>query len=412
MSSGKKVTGCYGLVSKPSEIKDWLMSCVDSNFDVPDEERWACMIWGNAGQGKTSVVKQMESQPVTFRGKKYSGFEVIDVPIAQAEELGDLTGLPESEIEMEKDGKLKFFIKEDSIISVLVGDGWMPTGRTRTRCAPPDWVPVEEKPGIILFDDANRAGLRIMKGIMQLLQNYKMTAWKIPAGWTIVMTGNPDNRHYSVTSQDEAMLTRLKHITFEADIMEWMGWATDNDLDERGISFLMKYQEMMFGPMLTNPRTLSEFFRMLKKYPEINSSTRRKIIRDARSLLDEDTVITMMTYFQKEMDIRLDVADIFNNPDYAENELNKLIDCDEPRIDILNLLNSRLRAYINSDKYVFKEADVESLERWVLNKHHPKDMANVLCRNIANSDAPNRRKLLTSKKLFKIITDCQNYFEK
>jgi len=401
--------GCYGLRSKPSEITQWLMGCVEENLERPDEERWAAMIWGNSGQGKTSIVKQLENHPVTFRGKEYNGFEVVDVPIAQAEELGDLTGLPESEIEMKKDNEVKFFIKEDSIISVLIKDGWMPTGKTRTRCAPPEWVPTEERPGIILFDDANRAGLRIMKGIMQLLQNYKMTAWKIPAGWTIVMTGNPDNRSYSVTSQDSAMLTRLKHITFETDVKEWAQWATNSNLDSRGIAFLLRYPEMMIGTELTNPRTLSEFFRTLKRYPNIDGDNRRLVLRDARSLLDEMTVATMMTFFQKDLQFCITPEDILESPEKAEKELTRLIDTKEPRIDILNVINDRLVAYIGSHNYEFKEGHVEALHKWVLDKNHPKDMSFALCRGVASTESVYKRKLLSGKEILKMITDNSNY---
>ena len=54
------------------------------------------------------------------------------------------------------------------------------------------WVPKEEKPGIILFDDGNRASPRILKGMMQLIQDYRTISWSIPDGWTILFfTGNP-----------------------------------------------------------------------------------------------------------------------------------------------------------------------------------------------------------------------------
>lgn len=405
-------TGCYGLKSKPSEVKKWLLGCVEENLTRHEEERWAAMIWGNSGQGKTSIVKQMAQCPVKFRGKEYEGFEVIDVPIAQAEELGDLTGLPESEIEMIKDDIKKFFIKEDSIISVLIKDGWMPTGRTRTRCAPPEWVPTEERPGIILFDDANRAGLRIMKGIMQLLQNYKMTAWKIPAGWTIVMTGNPDNRAYSVTSQDSAMLTRLKHITFESDIKEWAQWAENEKLDPRGISFLLRYPEMMFGSELTNPRTLSEFFRVLRRYPNVEGSNKTLVFRDARSLLDEMTVATMMTFFQKELQFCITPEEILSDTNAASKELERLMNVKEPRIDILNVINSRLVAYFGSNHYVFNKSHVEPFQKWVLDKNHPRDMSYALCRSISLTETKHRRMLLTGREILEMIMENSTYTEK
>ena len=50
----------------------------------------------------------------------------------------------------------------------------------------------DEGPGILLLDDINRADDRILRGCMQLLQNFELTSWKLPPKWQIVATANPE----------------------------------------------------------------------------------------------------------------------------------------------------------------------------------------------------------------------------
>ena len=49
-------------------------------------------------------------------------------------------------------------------------------GKKQTVFEAPSWVPKEEGPGILLIDDVNRADDRILRGIMQLLQNYELAS--------------------------------------------------------------------------------------------------------------------------------------------------------------------------------------------------------------------------------------------
>lgn len=83
---------------------------------------------------------------------------------------------------------------------------------------------------------------------MQLVQDYRTISWRIPRGWTIVFTGNPDNRYNQVTTMDTAQLTRMKHITLEVDAKEWAIWAQENKIDKRGINFVLRYPEMNESP--------------------------------------------------------------------------------------------------------------------------------------------------------------------
>ena len=55
-----------------------------------------------------------------------------------------------------------------------------------------------------------------LKNILQIL-----SSWSIPRKWQILATANPDNGAYSVTPMDDAMLTRMLHVTLTFDAKAW-----------------------------------------------------------------------------------------------------------------------------------------------------------------------------------------------
>lgn len=363
--------------------KEYLGKIDTYDFEVLTEEHsYLANGFVSHNTSKTACIKQLTKIPVEYKGKKYDGIKIVDIPLAQIEELGDVLGLPETFVELEKDGNKKWVMKD--FIENMMKHDWTPTEKSPvTKYAKPSWVPEEECPGIILFDDGNRASQRIMKGLMQLVQDYKTISWELPKGWTIVFTGNPDNRWNQVTSMDTAQLTRMKHVTMEIDAKEWAKWATENDLDARGINFILKYPEMMIGKERTNPRTLAEFFYMLKKYPQkLSQDDRLSVYRDASSLLDEETVDVMMTFFLRDVELVIDPEMILNDNAKALKELEKLMKGSEPRIDIVNVVNDRLVAYLSADNYEFKQEHVKGVQNWMLDKNLPKDVAYGFIRNI------------------------------
>lgn len=202
----------YGTASKAGELIDFLSHVTTTNLakEQTGKKKTPVCIWGKHGIGKTEIVE-------TFA--KDQGYDFAYIAPAQFEEMGDLIGMPAIE-----------------------------EGRTVFR--PPAWVPREEGPGILLIDDVNRADDRILRGIMQLLQNYELVSWKLPSKWQIVLTANPDGGDYSVTPMDDAMLTRMLHITLSFDIKEWARWAEQNGIDPRGPSS---------APMLIREALLNTF---------------------------------------------------------------------------------------------------------------------------------------------------------
>lgn len=386
--------GCYGSIVKSPEVITWLENLCQDNMRHQELglPRWTGNIWGKAGSGKTAVVKDFKNRKVTFRGKEYDGYQIVDIPVAMVEEMGELLGLPESFVEMEKDGNTKWILKD--YVDNMIANGWTPTGKSPvTKNAPPTWVPTEERPGILLFDDGNRASPRILKGLMQLVQDYRTISWELPAGWTIVFTGNPDTAEYSVTTQDCAQLTRMRHITMKLDVREWVNWATENGVDGRGIGFALKYPEMIEdGGERTNLRTYTEFCRCLERYPDkLNDAQRKALLIDGNSLLDEEIVSTFITFMEVDMKLVIDPEKILEDSKFTLNEVKKLMCDKEPRIDIISITCNRLVSYILSSGYQMKPEHIKNFQDFITCENDngefciPKDISQCIMRQITSS---------------------------
>lgn len=407
--------GCFGEQCKASQIVDFLVRLCEKNFVRPLTERWSANIWGHAGVGKTSLVKDMEKMPVMFQPSyekkpiEFSGYKIVDIPLAQIEEMGDILGVPDDWVLIQKDSKRLWVLAKDSVISQFIKNGWdfvLENGRmvVETRTAPPEWVPKEERPGVILFDDANRASIRILKGIMQLVQNYRTIGWSIPAGWTICFTGNPDRQNYLVQTVDQAIITRQRHITMKPDAKEWAIWAENKKIDKRGINFILRYPEMMIGRTRTNLRTLTEFFVCLEKYPDVETS-KELVHIDGMSLIDKETLEEFFVFASRDMKLVIEPEQVLEDVDKILPEIDKLmVGGKEPRVDILGITCDRIYAHILQDSYEVKEKHVTNFQKFISYEHVPEDLRHSLMKRIAEVKKTQFKKfLLGDSRLLKYV---------
>lgn len=387
MSMDKNLTGCYGSRVLTSEVKNWLIANITDNMDRA--VRVTLNIWSTPGVGKTSLVKSLAGEPVIWNGKTWDGYEIIDIPLAQIEEMGDVLGFPVEEIRMtDPSGKTVWIKAVDALIKDYLEKGYTTDGTQRTQYARPSWAPVEERPGILLFDDGNRASQRIMKGLMQLVQDYRTISWEIPRGWTIIFTGNPDNRMNQVTTMDSAQLSRMKHITLLPDVREWGIWAeAQPDLDKRLIAFVLQNPEMLIAGERTNPRSLSEFGRALKRFPDLADRDQLNRCRiEAEASLDSEVVDALMIFLSSDdVGLVIDPDDILSGKGDIVGRVNALFAYADPRLDIINLSSERLLARMLSPSYKFEPGHAAGLKSWLFHQLMPADIRLVFLNRLATT---------------------------
>ena len=128
--------------------------------------------------------------------------QCIKLNLSQLDEIGDLVGFPMKEHEMIKDAVIKWV--PESTIPQYISSGYKPTGQKKMTHAIPEWVQGRKEGGILILDDWTRADLRFIQACMELIDRQTYISWSLPKDWHIVLTSNPDNGEYLVSSIDNA----------------------------------------------------------------------------------------------------------------------------------------------------------------------------------------------------------------
>ena len=213
-------------------------------------------IEGSAGLGKTSMLEQIAEE---------LNYVYIRLNLAELEEVSDLTGFPIKEYKT-KEGT---WIPAD-LVHKYCDEGYF-TGESRMSYAAPDWLPDKDcggKEGCILaLDDYTRANSLFMQATMELIQNGKYISWDLPKNTTILLSSNPDDGMYAVTSLDPAQRSRFINFPVKFDIDAWARWAENTQLDGRVINFGISYSHELFenaNQLKTiNPRSYTMFGRAI-----------------------------------------------------------------------------------------------------------------------------------------------------
>lgn len=309
-------------------------------------------IWGTHGLGKTDTVKAYAKQ----RGWKFA----YCAP-AQFEEMGDLHGLPTR-------------VDPDPTVE----------GDERTVFLPPDWVPTEDGPGILMLDDMNRADDRILRGIMQLLQEFEMFSWTLPPKWQIVCTCNPEGGDYGVTPMDDAMITRMLHLTLEFDVKAWAAWAVEAGIDPRGIAFVLAYPELI-NDRRTTPRSLTQFFDQIKGIPDLAAQLDLVQVLAASSL-DEATVGTFLSFVQQDLAQLITPEEVLDAPDFAvpAGRVKEAVTATGGgrRMDVLSILCTRIHLHLARKEYRPGPKHAANLVAFLLLPELPNDLRFALHRDL------------------------------
>lgn len=228
-------------------------------------------IEGSAGIGKTMTLQALADE---------LGYGYIRLNLAELEEVSDLTGFPIKEYQT-KDGN---WIPADLVSKFCDEDLF--TGETRMGYAAPSWLPPEDgggKPGWILaLDDYTRANSLFMQATMELIQNGKYISWKLPRNTNIVLSSNPDDGQFTVTSLDPAQQSRFINFPIRFNINDFAQWAERNEIDNRAINFAISYSSEIFeaeNQLATiNPRSFIMFANAISGIPNWESANNLAMI--------------------------------------------------------------------------------------------------------------------------------------
>jgi hypothetical protein len=155
---------------------------------------------GEAGLGKSEITQAW----VKKQREKNPAFGFLDLRIAYME-APDLIGFPSE-------------FKDTN-------------GLDRTKHLLPDFWPTEGQ-GLILLEEPNRGTTGTMNCLMQLLTDFKVHNYTLPAGWMIASCINPDSSEYDVNTMDAALKDRFVEFEIEFDHIAFIDFMNSADWHE------------------------------------------------------------------------------------------------------------------------------------------------------------------------------------
>ena len=250
----------------PKEVKEFLSFIIKNNMELQaaGKKPSSVEVIGEAGLGKTSLVEQIA---------KENDLDFVKLNLSQIEELGDLVGFPIRQFEMCSTVEGSCIWVDENAISTYEKEGYKFTGYKRMSYCPPAWIADKQgsKGGILLLDDWTRGDMRFIQACMELIDRQEYISWKLPPGWTVLLTSNPSGGTYLVNEIDSAQKTRFISVNMAFDKNSWAQWAESAGIDGRCINFVLLHPEIVKGESV-NPRSLVTFFNAISSIKDFSSS--------------------------------------------------------------------------------------------------------------------------------------------
>ena len=325
------------------ELKGFLKHMVTNNQYIQNEGKVpvAINIEGDAGLGKTSAIVQL--------GKEMD-MDVVKINLSQIEELGDLVGFPVKEFKIQnKEGQSTWIMEAQ--VEAAMKKGYKIVEKRMAHAAP-EWIQGRTEGGFLVLDDYTRADHRFMQATMEILDRQEYISWSLPKNWHVILTTNPDNGEYQVTSLDDAQKTRFISTEVKFDANVWARWAEKVNIDGRCINFLLMNPEIVTQKV--NPRSITTFFNSISSIQKFEDELPLINMIGDGSIGEEPSALFAM-FINNKLDKIISPEQILTNDDwsYVKGSLSGCIGKDDDfRADISSIISTRIInfASITADK--------------------------------------------------------------
>ena len=317
------------------ELKGFLSHMIKNNQHIQEQGKVPVTIniVGDAGLGKTSAILQMA---------KESNMDMVKLNLAQFEELGDLIGFPVKEYQIKNSEGKTLWITEQEIERAS-SKGYRVVGKRMSHAAP-EWIQGKKEGGFLILDDFTRADHRFMQAVMEICDRQEYASWKLPKNWHVILTTNPDNGDYNVTSLDVAQQTRFISVELKYDSNVWARWAEDIGIDGRCINFMLMNPELV--TQRVNPRSITTFFNAISSIAKFEDELPLiQMIGEGSVGADFSSMFTM--FINNKLDKLISPEDILTkDKDYVMGALTNAVGKDDNfRADISSVISTRVINY-------------------------------------------------------------------
>ncbi len=408
------------------DLKGFVNHIINNNRFLQENGKGpvAIEVVGESGIGKTSTIVELaEENKLNF----------VKLNLAQIEELGDLVGFPVRQFQMYKEKKVNAKDADinytaaqkaaasaqvaDSVITKKVGQwvdelaveeylrqGWKVTGKNRMSYCAPEWIADKKEGGILLLDDWNRADVRFIQAVMELIDRQTYISWSLPKNWHIILTANPDNGDYMVNSVDSAQKTRYVTANLKFDVNIWAQWAESAGIDTRCINFLLLHPELVTQE--TNARSITTFFNAISSFESFEDNL--SMIQMIGEGSVGDAFASMFTTFiNNKLDKLVTPKDLLthDNEQYILGELKGCIGTgDTYRADIASTLATRLANFsvVYSKENTITQKITDRLEALCTKDYFTNDLKYLVVRTIFNGNKSKFNKLMMKPEIIKM----------
>lgn len=438
------------------ELKGFLTHIINNNrfLQKGAKPSVAVEIVGESGIGKTSSALQLANE---------LSLNFVKLNLAQIEELGDLVGFPIRQFQLCPPDQVKSLAQPEKKIEtkvemiptkrqVMVGDqlvtktvmvpapkvevkpeekgpaceiapafenciwvdehaieeytkqGYGFTGQKRMSYCPPEWIADKQGGGILILDDWNRADIRFIQAVMELVDRQEYISWKMPQDWHIILTANPDNGEYLVNTIDTAQRTRFVSVNLKHDVDVWARWAEKQGIDGRCINFLLMHPELINAR--TNPRSITTFFNCISSIPDFAAVEALALIQ----MVGEGSVgpefsTLFTTFIHNKLDKLVSPKDILlhDNEAYILGELKSCTGTgNNYRADIASILTTRLINFTvtYSESHTISQKTIDRLIKLATDAEaFTDDLKYVLIKKVLNGNKQKFQKLMADPKV-------------
>jgi hypothetical protein len=378
------------------EAKSFLSHIVTNNRYLQENNKLpvAVEVIGDSGIGKTSMVLQVA---------KELNLNLVKLNLAQIEELGDLVGFPIRQFEVCQEDKCLWI--DEHAVEEYTKLGYKFTGQNRMSYCPPEWIAGKASGGFLLLDDWNRADIRFIQAVMELIDRQTYISWSLPKDWHILLTANPDDGEYLVNSIDTAQKTRFISVNLKFDMKCWGVWAENNQVDGRCINFLLKHPELVSTSV--NSRSITTFFNSISSLDSFETNLPLIQMIGEGSVGTEFTTLFTM-FINNRLDKMMSPEDMIHHEkeDYVLNTLKGIIGKEKKyRADLASILSTRL---VNYSLYYSKENKISKqfIDRLALLMNEELfavDLKYNIVKSIYNGNQSSFKLLMLNKTLLKFF---------
>ena len=380
------------------EVKSFLTHIIQNNRYLQENGKLpvAVEVVGDSGIGKTSTIVQLANE---------LDLKFVKLNLAQIEELGDLVGFPIRQFEVCLPAGECLWIDEHAVME-YTKQGYQFTGANRMSYCPPEWISNSASGGILLLDDWNRADIRFIQAVMELIDRQQYISWSLPKDWHIILTSNPDNGEYLVNSIDNAQKTRFISVDLKFDINCWSEWAEDAQIDNRCINFLLKHPELVSTEI--NSRSITTFFNSISSLDSFDDNLPLiQMIGEGSVGSEFSTMFTIFINNKLDKIISPETIMNHNNEEYILNTLKGIIGKDKDyRADLASIISTRI---INYSLYYAKNNKIEKsfIDRlaYLINEElFAVDLKYNMVKSIYNGNTSSFKLLMLNKTLINFLT--------